>query len=58
MISALGFTNGSVRILDAFSLDDVVTPYRYARDAITHITFSHDSAFLATAVRFKEYYRK
>ena len=55
MISALGFTNGSVRILDAFSLDDVVTPYRYARDAITHITFSHDSAFLATAVRFKEY---
>ena len=40
-----------MRLLDAISLQDEVTePFRYARDAITHIEFSHDSKYLATAV--------
>ncbi|XP_053376609.1 cilia- and flagella-associated protein 251-like [Mercenaria mercenaria] len=47
---AVGFVNGSVRILDSITLqDEVQEPFRYARDAITHIEFSHDSKYLATA---------
>ncbi|XP_033747234.1 cilia- and flagella-associated protein 251-like isoform X1 [Pecten maximus] len=47
---AVGFVNGSVRILDSITLsDEIAEPFRYARDAITHIAFSHDSKFLATA---------
>ncbi|XP_064647461.1 cilia- and flagella-associated protein 251-like [Lineus longissimus] len=47
---AVGFINGSVRILDAITLEDEVSePFRYARDAITHCVFSHDSQYLATA---------
>ena len=53
LISAVGFVNGSVRVLDSLTLrDEVQEPFRYARDAITHIEFSHDSQFLATAVSF------
>jgi len=38
-------------VLDALNLQDEDTEvFRYARDAITHISFSHDSQFLATAV--------
>ncbi|GCC24021.1 hypothetical protein chiPu_0002420 [Chiloscyllium punctatum] len=45
----VGFTDGCVRILDALSLtDELPEPFQYARDAITQITFSHDSRFLAT----------
>ena len=48
---AVGFVNGTVRVLDSITLQDEVTePFRYARDAITHIEFSHDSRYLATAV--------
>ena len=48
---AVGFVNGAVRLLDAISLqDEVAEPFRYARDAITHVEFSHDSKYLATAV--------
>ena len=40
-----------MRLLDAISLqDEVAEPFRYARDAITHVEFSHDSKYLATAV--------
>ena len=47
----MGFTNGSLRVLDALCLDDTTgEPFRYARDAITHVAFSHDSCFLATVV--------
>lgn len=47
---AVGFVNGAVRVLDAITLqDEIQEPFRYARDAITHIEFSHDSRFLATA---------
>lgn len=47
---AVGFVNGTVRVLDSITLqDEVQEPFRYARDAITHIEFSHDSKFLATA---------
>ena len=49
--SAVGFVNGMVRVLDSITLQDEVSePFRYARDAITHIEFSHDSKYLATAV--------
>ncbi len=55
-ISAVGFTNGSVRIVDGLSLKDVCSsPFRYARDAITHVVFSHDSHYLATAVSISYY---
>ena len=49
--TAVGFMNGVVRVLDALTLSDMTKdPFRYARDAITHIAFSHDSQYLATAV--------
>ncbi|KAG8456084.1 hypothetical protein GDO86_002037, partial [Hymenochirus boettgeri] len=45
-----GFTDGSVYILDAVTLEDeIAEPFKYARGAITHISFSHDSQYLATA---------
>lgn len=48
---AVGFANGSVRILDAISLDEETEEVlRYSRDTVTHIVFSHDSQYLATAV--------
>lgn len=50
--SAIGFTNGQLRVVDALTLYDVLSePFRYARDAITHAAFSHDLKYLATAVR-------
>ncbi|KAE8635160.1 hypothetical protein XENTR_v10002531 [Xenopus tropicalis] len=45
-----GFTDGSVYILDAMTLEDeIAEPFKYARGSITHIAFSHDSQYLATA---------
>ncbi|XP_018118695.1 cilia- and flagella-associated protein 251 isoform X2 [Xenopus laevis] len=45
-----GFTDGSVYILDAMTLEDeIAEPFKYARGSITHISFSHDSQYLATA---------
>ena len=47
----MGFTNGVVKVLDALNLQDEDTePFRYARDVVTHIKFSHNSEYLATAV--------
>ncbi|XP_075424351.1 cilia- and flagella-associated protein 251 isoform X2 [Ascaphus truei] len=45
-----GFTDGSVHVLDAITLEEeCAEPFKYARGTITHITFSHDSRYLATA---------
>ena len=49
-VTGVGFTGGVVRVLDALTLEDVCQPFHYARDCITHIAFSHDSSYLATAV--------
>ncbi|XP_077862113.1 cilia- and flagella-associated protein 251-like [Saccoglossus kowalevskii] len=47
---AVGFTNGSVRILDALTLDDECPePFRFSRDVVIQCAFSHDSEWLATA---------
>uniref|UniRef100_H0Y0N5 Cilia- and flagella-associated protein 251 n=1 Tax=Otolemur garnettii TaxID=30611 RepID=H0Y0N5_OTOGA len=45
-----GFTEGTVYILDAMSLEnDTPEPFRYSRTSVTHISFSHDSQYMATA---------
>uniref|UniRef100_UPI00398E5429 cilia- and flagella-associated protein 251 isoform X2 n=1 Tax=Pristiophorus japonicus TaxID=55135 RepID=UPI00398E5429 len=45
----VGLTDGCVYILDALSLnDECPEPFQYAKDAITQITFSHESSYLAT----------
>ncbi|XP_076820572.1 cilia- and flagella-associated protein 251-like [Clavelina lepadiformis] len=45
---AIGMTSGAVHIVDSISLNDEIC-FHYARDAITHCTFSHNSKYLATA---------
>ena len=50
-VTGVGFTSGVVSVLDALTLEDVCQPFHYARDCITHIAFSHDSSYMATAVR-------
>lgn len=53
LFSGVGFENGCVRILDALTLiDENPEPFRYSRDAVTHVTFSHDSKWMATAVSY------
>lgn len=47
---AAGFTDGSVYILDAISLQSCCEAFRFSQGAVTHISFSHDSEYLATAV--------
>lgn len=49
-LAGVGFTSGVVCVLDALSLAEVCQPFRYARDCVTHIAFSHDSHYMATAV--------
>ena len=49
-VTGVGFTGGVVSVLDALTLEDVCQPFHYARDCITHIAFSHDSSYMATAV--------
>ena len=49
-VTGVGFTSGVVSVLDALTLEDVCEPFHYARDCITHIAFSHDSSYMATAV--------
>ncbi|XP_077015869.1 cilia- and flagella-associated protein 251 isoform X2 [Tamandua tetradactyla] len=45
-----GFTEGTVYILDAMSLENgSPEPFRYSRTSVTHISFSHDSQYMATA---------
>ncbi|XP_073482914.1 cilia- and flagella-associated protein 251 [Aquarana catesbeiana] len=47
---AAGFTDGSVHIMDAVTLEDETKePFKYARGSIINICFSHDSRYLATA---------
>ncbi|KAK3746263.1 hypothetical protein QZH41_016512, partial [Actinostola sp. cb2023] len=51
---ALGFTNGCVRIIDAVTLrdegkDEGVAIFNHCHDSVTHIKFSHNSQYLATA---------
>ncbi|XP_043924549.1 cilia- and flagella-associated protein 251 isoform X2 [Protopterus annectens] len=46
----VGFTDGSVQILESLTLkDECAEPFRYASAPITHMSFSHDSQYLATA---------
>ncbi|XP_060048634.1 cilia- and flagella-associated protein 251 [Erinaceus europaeus] len=45
-----GFTEGTVYILDAMSLEnEIPEPFKYSRTSVTHISFSHDSQYMATA---------
>ncbi|NXU55191.1 CF251 protein, partial [Turnix velox] len=46
---AAGFTDGSVYILHAISLLSSCEEFRFSRGPVTHIGFSHDSEYLATA---------
>ncbi|NXC42401.1 CF251 protein, partial [Penelope pileata] len=46
---AAGFTDGSMHILDAISLLSCCEAFRFSRGPVTHICFSHDSEYLATA---------
>ncbi|XP_054851852.1 cilia- and flagella-associated protein 251 [Eublepharis macularius] len=47
---AAGFSDGSVYILDSISLEnDCVEPFKYTRGQVIHMSFSHDSQYLATA---------
>ncbi|XP_035196390.1 cilia- and flagella-associated protein 251 isoform X1 [Oxyura jamaicensis] len=46
---AAGFTDGSVYILDAISLQSCCEAFRFSRGTVTHVSFSHDSEYLATA---------
>ena len=50
---AVGFENGHLQIVDSISLSDCLkAPFAYSKEAISHIEFSHDSQFMATAVKF------
>ncbi|XP_033076214.1 cilia- and flagella-associated protein 251 isoform X2 [Trachypithecus francoisi] len=47
-----GFIEGTVYILDAMSLEnESPEPFKYSRTSVTHISFSHDSQYMATADR-------
>ncbi|NXR81380.1 CF251 protein, partial [Pycnonotus jocosus] len=46
---AAGFTDGSVYILDAISLQSICNEFQFSQGPVTHISFSHDSKYLATA---------
>eukprot|EP00759_Apiculatamorpha_spiralis_P029350 PhF_6_TR31520/c0_g1_i3/m.46457 len=46
---AVGFTNGTVKILDANKLTDLQIFKPKTPDCIIHMAFSHDSQYLATA---------
>ncbi|NWZ43661.1 CF251 protein, partial [Brachypodius atriceps] len=46
---AAGFTDGSVYILDAISLQSICDEFQFSQGPVTHISFSHDSKYLATA---------
>ncbi|XP_062446338.1 cilia- and flagella-associated protein 251 [Rhea pennata] len=46
---AAGFTDGSVYILDAISLWSSCKEFKFSRGPVTHIAFSHNSEYLATA---------
>ncbi|XP_062360001.1 cilia- and flagella-associated protein 251 [Cinclus cinclus] len=46
---AAGFTDGSVYILDAISLQSICKEFQLSQGPVTHSSFSHDSKYLATA---------
>ncbi|KFP24469.1 WD repeat-containing protein 66, partial [Colius striatus] len=46
---AAGFTDGSIYILDAISLQSSCKEFKFSHGPVTHISFSHDSQYLATA---------
>ncbi|KAK6306381.1 hypothetical protein J4Q44_G00233060 [Coregonus suidteri] len=47
---AVGFASGSVHVLDACTLlSEAEERFNYSQDCITHMTFSPDSLYLATA---------
>ncbi|KAM9219278.1 LOW QUALITY PROTEIN: cilia- and flagella-associated protein 251 [Leptosomus discolor] len=46
---AAGFTDGSVYILDAISFQSSCKEFKFSYGPVTHICFSHDSEYLATA---------
>nr|XP_004611219.1 unnamed protein product [Sorex araneus] len=46
----VGFTDGTVHILDSMSLEnEIPQPFHYSRASVTHISFSYDSQYMATA---------
>lgn len=46
-----GFTEGTVYILDAMSLEnESPEPFKYSKSSVSHCCFSHDSNYMATAV--------
>ncbi|XP_065548317.1 cilia- and flagella-associated protein 251 isoform X2 [Lathamus discolor] len=45
---AAGFADGSVHILDAISLQSC-KEFEFSQGAVTHVSFSHDSEYFATA---------
>lgn len=52
---AIGFIDGSVRILDSLSLqeegeEESLAIFKHCHDSITHLMFSHNSKYLASAV--------
>ncbi|NXL92783.1 CF251 protein, partial [Alectura lathami] len=46
---AAGFTDGSVHVLHAISLLSCCEVFRFSHGPVTHVSFSHDSKYLATA---------
>lgn len=45
-----GFTEGTVYILDAMSLEnESPEPFKYSKSSVSHCCFSHDSNYMATA---------
>jgi len=52
LLVAIGFMNGMVRMVDSLSLEDCTAqPFNNThREAITHITFSQNCEYFATAV--------
>ena len=46
----MGFTSGVVLVVEALELKDSSPLFRYSRDAVSHLSFSHDSLYMATSV--------
>ncbi|KFQ43220.1 WD repeat-containing protein 66, partial [Nestor notabilis] len=46
---AAGFTDGSVYILDAISLQSFCKEFKFSQGPVTHMSFSQDSEYFATA---------
>ena len=56
LFKAVGFQNGHLQLVDSISLEDCLkAPFTYSKESITHIEFSRNAEFLATAVSFIYY---